>query len=337
MKKLKLLNCALALSLGAALLLTGCGGDPDPSESVSPSEQVLDESTGYDYSKYNTYLDLNNEMYDIEDVLDVYFRNVDYTKDFALVEGGDYAALKDVLETYTPTTHIAQKALGYVEDKPAYPDVDELVKKLDTSVEEVMTALNHIGSYVRFDEFTEDDLAKAPELHAELWSALEVYDLYYMDFMDAMSALSEQLDEQYLEQLWNSGDLVLYYSECMIGSAQDALGEIMDQLNAAIDSGAEGLPELEMSKLGDYFNQFNEHYNTLKTTLENTEEREKVPSLAGSRGEGILKLYTNKMDTLYYYMGLLAEDVNNNVDYLDALYDAMDAHDAMIDAYNSII
>lgn len=337
-KKLSMLNRTLALSLSAALLLAGCGGGDKvtPKASETPAAESQDDQR-YDYSKYNAYLDLSNEMYDMEDVLDAYFSNVDYDEKFTVLEGGDYAAIKDAASDYTPKTYVARKALEYVGDEPAYPEVDGLVKALGSSVEEVMDALNHLGSYMRFDEFEEDGLAKAAQIHDELWAALEVYDIYYLDFMDAMSKLSDELDEQYLEQLWERGDLVLYYSECMIGSAEDALWEIMDQLNAAIDNGAEELPELEMSRLKDYFSQFNEYYNTLKTTLEKDEEREKVESFTGARGESILKLYTSRVDALYYYMAQLSEDVTSNVDYLDTFYDAMDAHDAMIDTYNNII
>lgn len=336
MKNLTLLKRLLPLTLSAALLLTGCGGDT----TSKPTETPVQETQGaeqYDYSKYNAYLDLNNEISDIEDILDVYFSNVDYTEDFALLEGGDYAAIKEVASNYTPLTFVVREALDYVEDDPAYPDTDKLVEQLGTSVEEVMDALNSIGAYVRFDEFQEDNLAKAAQLHAELWAALETYDLYYADFMDAMSVLSDDLDQQYLEQLWEQGDLVLYYSECMMNSAQAALEEVMDQINTAFENGAEELPELEMAAFNDHFNQFKEHCQTLKTTLENDEEREKVPSLTGTRGDSILTLYTQKVDALNYYMTQLSEYANGNVDYLEALYNAMDAHDAMIDAYNNII
>lgn len=336
MKNLTLLKRTLPLALSAALLLTGCGGGttPDPTDTPAQESQSAER---YDYSKYNAYLDLNNEISDIEDVLDVYFSNVDYAEDFAILEGGDYAAIKEVAGDYTPLTFVAQEALDYVKDDPAYPEVDKLVEQLGTSVEEVMDALNSIGAYVRFDDFLEDDLAKAGELHAELWAALETYDLYYSDFMKAMSTLSDELDQQYLDQLWEQGDLVLYYSECMMNSAQEALEEVMDQISTAFGNGAEELPELEMDKFNDYYNQFKQNYETLKATLENDEEREKVPSLTGTRGDSILTLYTQKVDALNYYMTQLAEYANGNVDYLEALYSAMDAHDAMIDAYNNII
>lgn len=336
MKKQTMLNRALALSLSAALLLTGCGDRGTPAASETPAAESQG-AEGYDYRKYNAYLALSNEMYDMEDVLEAYFANVDYAGDFVLLEGGDYAAIKDAAGSYTPKTFVARQALEYVEDEPAYPKVDGLVKALGDSVEAVMDALNHLGSYMRFDEFEEDHLAKAAQIHAELWEALEIYDIYCLDFMGAMDELSDKLDEQYLEQLWEQGDLVLYYSECMMGSAGDVLGEISAQLYAAMDNGEETLPELELTELQDYFNQFNEHYNALKAALENTEEREKVASFTGTRGEATVKLYTSRVDSLYYYMAQLWADVTGNVDYLDAYDDVVEANSALIGAYNSII
>ena len=98
----------IALALCTALLLCGCGGKSGGGFNTSKSDASASSSgdtsgdtsseTSKDYSKYNAYMELYNQLSDMEDILLDYFVNVDYTEEFSLVEGGDYAAIKDSVE-----------------------------------------------------------------------------------------------------------------------------------------------------------------------------------------------------------------------------------------------
>lgn len=343
----KLLRRLAALAL-VCLTLAGCGGskgetDQKGASSSSPAvSSAASASSGNgeqaDYSKYNTYLDLYDDIYELEDVLTGYFNNVEYQEDFALTEGGDYANLKEVLKMYTPLTIASQKAQFCVEQNPAYPDADQAVKNLGTSVTDVMNAMEKIADYVRFDDYEKDSLAQAPQLHSSLWKALETYDAYYVDFLNAVDELAEQMEDGDNEQLLEEGQLILYHSACMIDAGKDILDDIWDQVEAAAaeQTGEEFvMPAIDMTGLSPLFGEFNTAYEELTKALESKEEQEKV--FTYKTAESATKLYKTRADALYVKIGELAQVLLDGGDYSSA-YDAVsEPLNNFIDSYNNIL
>ena len=100
--KNKTITHIMALSLGAALLFSGCTSkEKEPEATPTPA---VESETPKDYSKYNTYLNLVEDIYELEEILGVYFDNVEYAAEFAVREGGDYANIKEATDFYTPLT-----------------------------------------------------------------------------------------------------------------------------------------------------------------------------------------------------------------------------------------
>lgn len=339
---MKIWSKALCAALSVCLLLAGCAastpqGEPDsaptPSAAPSPSDSPTDPS------KYNAYVELSDEMADIEEVLDAYFQNVAYQPDFALLEGGDYATIKEAVEFYTGFSYICQKALDYADDQPAYPEADAAVLALGTSVEEVMDALDHLGDYLRFDGYVDDAMARAPELHAELWAALETYAAHYSEFLDAMAALDSQTETEALEQLRESGQAILYQSRLYMAASEDIQNELWAQIAASLDDEpeAEGfdLPAIDMAALAPLVETFDTAYHDLTAALADEAETAKV--FDGELGQSAKKLYANEVDALYVKAGALVQTLREGADYGEAL-DALDeAIGDMIAAYNRII
>ena len=340
----KMKNCWIklfALSLALTLALTACGGKPSDAKGPVETDPAEATNTPVDYSKYNAYIDLADEMSDIEEVLGVYFENVAYQEEFAVLEGGDYANIKEAVRFFTGLSYAAEKARGYAKEEPAYPDADAAVLALGDSVNQVMDALEHLGSYMRFDDFVDDGMARAPELHAELWAALQTYDVYYPEFLDALSALDEQTDQENLELLKESGQTILYQSQLLMDAAQDIQGEMWGQLNDALEATPEGeeftLPAIDMTPLSPLFDRFNTAYSELTAALDSETEREKVPAFVGKMGDNTVTLYTNKVNSLYVKTGTLAQVLLEGDDYVEALDDMDEAITGMISAYNNVI
>ena len=334
----------LALGLSAALLLSGCGGeegekesDPSPSPSETESESVPPEDAPKDYSKFNAYLELSEKMSDMMDILDVYFTNVEYAQDFTLMEGGDYTAIKEAADFYIANTYQVEQALDYVDEEPSYSKADAAVRALGDSPVKLMEAIEDLSGYTQFNEYEEDNLARAPEIHAAIWEPLEVFSTYYGEFMEAMDELDSELDGEDLENLKKDGQMILYYSQMMMNRGEDIINEINAQVGAANqDPDAEFVvPELDQSKLAPLFGAFNTAYEDLIEAMGKEEEQEKV--FSGPVAESAMKLYTSKVNALYSSMGALANAMNEGSDYTDAYESVIDAYNGMIDGYNSII
>lgn len=333
----------LALGLSAALVLCACdGGNPDktnasasPSPSASASEPP--EETGVDYSKYNAYLKLSNEMSDVLDVLDIYFSHVEFAEEFALMEGGDYGAMKDGVQFFIANTYPVKQALEYVSKEPSYPAVDAAVRAMGDSPVKLMEAVDDLASYLRFNAFEEDNMAKAAEIHAALWEPMQIFGTYYGEFLSCMSDLADQVRDEDLEIMRENGELILYYSSLMIYASQDILNNIWDQIDAAnTDPETEFvLPEIDRTQLAPLFGELMESYDSLTEAMGKEEEQKKV--FSGATAENAMKLYTTKVNNLYVAMGNLADALNQNSDYAEVYDKATDALNGMIDGYNSII
>lgn len=336
----------LCICLCLGLVLTACGGDttkplvdqavPSGAE-ATPGAEASDAPV--DYAKYNAYLELADVMSEIEEVLVVYFNNVEYQSGFALVDGGDYANIKDAVEFYTALSYVPQKALDYAGKEPAYPEADAAVLALGDSVERVMDALGHLGSYMRFDDYVDDNMARAGALHAELWSALETYDANYPVFLATVEDLAQAGEDDALDALRSSGQNILYNSRLMIRISQDIQGEITEQMAAAAgDIGEEDvftLPTLDMTNLSPMFAQLQTVYQDLTAALESEEEQAKV--FSGKLGDSAVKLYTSRVNSLYADMESLAQAVMEGNEYGEAYGAVSEAVDNLIDAYDSVI
>lgn len=333
----------LCLTLAACLLvgvLAGCDGKKDQ-ESAQPSESAPVESAPVDYSKYNAYIDLADEMAEMEEVLNVYFQNVAYEETFLVVEGGDYANIKEAVQFYTGLSYTAEKALEYANEEPAYPEADAAVLALGDSVKEVMDALDHLGSYMRFDEYVDDSMARAPEIHAELWAALQTYDAHYPEFLNALSALDDQTDEENMELLKESGQNILYHSRLFLRAGEAIQNEVWNQLAAAVEDAPEtedlALPAIDMAALAPMVEEFNTAYNDLTAALGDQDELEMVPAFVGDHAENIQSIYKNRVDGLYVKMGELVQAMNEGSEYIQALEDVDGAMSDLISAYNNVI
>lgn len=337
---------AIVLGLSAALLLSGCGGKTgggDGSEKkadVSSSSSAPESDAPKDYSKYNAYLRVTDLMGDdIEPALDAYFANVDYTEKFTVI--GDYAAIKEGVRFYTANTYTVEEAMRYAKEEPAYPEADAAILKLGESMIEVMEALDDLASYMNFDDFEDDGMARAPEIHARLWKALETYDACYPDFLYAINEMASASRDDDRAELLESGEMVLYHSLTMIHTSQDILDLIWGQVEEAnAETGSEEdmiVPEIDMTELTPLFNQFQGAYDSLNEALENEEERSKVSSFTGAIGDSALKLYNNKVESLRSWVSKLQNDLTEGADYAEDFNKVNEAISSMIDGYNSII
>lgn len=339
----------IALALCTALLLSGCSGGGKSSGSDSSTKKTDTSSSSSsdasgaaprDYSKYNKYLDIANIINDdIEPILIAYFENVDYAPEFTVI--GDYSAIKDSVQFYTAFTYPVEEAIGYAKEDPAYPKADAAILALGDSMIQVMEALDDLASYMRFDDYEDDNMAKAPEIHAALWEALQVYDTYYENYLDAINEMASGSRDEDLAELLEDEQMILYYSLSMIHTSEDILDEIWVQVGEAnAEIGPEDeviLPEIDMTNLSPLFDQFQAAYDGLNEAIETQEEREKISSFTGTIGDSSIKLYTNKVNALYTRVGALANALTEGDDYAEAFDSTNEAISSMIDGYNSII
>lgn len=335
----------VALALCTALLLSGCpdnSGNSSAAKTDASSTSSGDTSgdATRDYSKYNKYLDIAEIITDdIEPILTAYFENVDYAAEFTVI--GDYSAIKSAVNFYTAHTYPVKEAIEYAKEDPAYPKADAAILAMGDSMIQVIEALGDLASYMRFDDFEDDNMARAPEIHAAIWDAIQVYDTYYTNYLDAINEMASGHRDEDLAELLEDGEMILYYSLSMIHTSEDILDNIWDQVeDANAEAGPEDeliLPEIDMTDLSLLFGQFQTSYDSLMEAMDTQEEREKIRAFTGVVGDSGMQMYTNKVNALYIEVGNLASILMEGEDYTDSFSRVNDAISGMIGSYNSIL
>ena len=283
---------ALAVVLCLSLLVTaGCSGGTDAKSTAADSTaaentpassaaSTPEETTQtVDYTKYNSYIDLVSDIYDTEDLLYVYFAVVANQPEFALNEGMDYSMLEDTFAYLSLSTTSMSDAVYYMDSEPAYPEADALLAKLEEPYKNLVDALNELSDYMSFVQYQDDNMAQAPQIHEQIYSAVAEYDQYVWDFIEQINILDESTEQDELNRLKEEGHNIAYYSRMIANTSLEIQDEIWSQLELA-----ETLPVLDMTNLNTLYTQYKENYEALVAALDDPEQREKVSSWADDAG-----------------------------------------------------
>lgn len=343
MRKRKPVLCLSALLLTASLLLSGCtgGGTPAADNSGNPSESAAPSTTESpapsvttDYSKYNAYYEVVNEIYEFDGMLAAYFTVVQDQPEFALVEGMDYGVLDDVFSGYMFTDFIIDSALDYNEEEPLYPEQDALLLELEQPYNDLRSALSDLASYLSFEHYLEDNMAQAAQLHTQLYEAVAPFDQVAWPFVESMNVLDQETEQQELDRLQSEGMEIAFYSRTITNICGEMDADVWAQME-----NAETLPVLDMTNLEALYTQYQEAYAGLTAALEDPEQLEKVYSW--SEDEYWSDTYKDNFITastdLDAALAAFMEDARNQSDYSQSYENFYMAVSEMIDQYNDSI
>ena len=228
--------CLLTLSL----LLSGCTGGQNTTggtdSSAAPTPSPTADQT-LDFTKYNTYLDVLDCVYEMDALLTAYFTVVQDQPEFALVEGMDYSMLDEDFSFYTFSSYPMEKAMGYRDEEPDYPEQDALLTALEEPFLAMGEILDDLGWYISYSEYEEDGMAKAAQLHTQLYEVVRDFDEAAFPFMDSMDVLDQSTEQQELDRLKSEGMDIAYYSRIIVNLSNDIDDEIWTQLSQADTEG----------------------------------------------------------------------------------------------------
>lgn len=260
-----------------ALLLPGCTGGQDssgdstadPTTTSSDADQTEESSQPVDYTKYNAYLDVVESLSEMEGLLSSYFTVVQNQPEFALIDGMDYGMLADAFDFYLFDAGSMEIALGYCDADPDYPEQDELLTALNEPYMTMGGVLQDITGYMQFDDYLEDNLAQAAQLHTQLYAALTAFDEAALPFEEAMDALDQETEQQELDRLKSEGYDIAYYSMILFNVAEKIDTEIWEQIS---QTQSETLPVLDMTNLETLYTEHQEAFAGLTTALADADQ-----------------------------------------------------------------
>lgn len=330
---------ALGLSLAMLAAAAGCGkGAASPSPTPTAVTQTQEpEEQQVDYSKYNDYIDVYDMIYTMGDILDAYFEAVADAPEFALLEGADYGAVREMISTDIKLYYPIEEALDWTDKEPAYPDVDKAAKELIPHLVTLMKQFSNLEMYMVFSEYDEDNYEKAAACHAELYPAVDGFYTWASQFVDAMDVLTEETNQIEMERLLKEEKRIAYYSNLTIDGAQDVRSAVREHLYR-VEAGE----PLDTGSIQTAYDQFQADSAELLKNLEDQEQIEKIKYFVegtryGEQGAYYLKNYVTAVENLRYYIDTLMELAGGGEDCTDALDTVSGGISKLIDRYNQYI
>lgn len=322
-----------------ALLLSGCtsgrenGGDNTEDPADATSDQTEDVDQPVDYSKYNAYLKVVESVSEMEGLLSSYFTVVQNQPDFALIDGMDYGMLADAFDFYMFDSYAMEDALGYCDEDPDYPEQDELLTALNEPYMTMGGVLRDITDYVQWDDYLEDNLAQAAQLHTQLYAALTAFDEAAWPFVESMDALDKATEQQELDRLKSEGMDIAYYSVILFGVADDIDAEVWAQISQAQ---SETLPALDMTNLETLYAQHQEAFAGLTAALA---DEEKVAAQWPEEGlrDSLQSYYADIANNADVALGNFMSAARSQGDYSESYDSYFSSISRLIDQYNNSI
>lgn len=339
-KKQKMVQWFGAL-LAFALLLSGCSSDSGSASSAtasssgSQSSSQSDTSTETtDFRKYNAYSDVASDILEMDSLLAVYFTVVQDQPEFALAEGMDYSMLSDVFSGYMPVKFNMESAMSYNDEEPAYPEQDALLLDLQQPYYDMQEILQDISVYLTYQDYLEDDLAQAKQLHAKLYEAVSAFDGVAWPFVEAMDALDQATEQQALDSLKADGMYIAFYSRTIINLCNEMDSDIWAQVETS-----ETLPALDMTNLEELYTQYQEAYANLTQALDDEEQVNKVYNWASDEywSETYHDDFVAAVDGLNTALTAFMETARSQSDYSESYSQLSEAVSELIDQYNASI
>lgn len=342
MKKLPALWIGTLL-LMFVLLLSGCAGDSVgdvPADSSSdPDSQVVSTDDGsedpdaqLDFRKYNAYLEVVNHIYEMDNMLSVYFTVVQDQPEFALVDGMDYGMLEEISYSVAWKADM-ETAMDYNEEEPSYPDQDALLLALDQPYHDMSDILMELENYLSFD-YLEDNMARAAELHAQLYAAVAPFDEAAWPFVDAMDILDQETEQLELDRLQAEGLDIAFYSRTVLNLCSEIDGDAWDQIMAS-----ETLPVLDMTNMESLYTQYQEAYHSLTAALDDPDQVDKVYNW--NSGEAwtmsLQDNYVSAVDSLNSALAAFMDAARSQSDYVQSYEAFYTALSVLIEQYNMSI
>ncbi len=178
--------------------------------------------------KYNTYVELNNQMIELCDSIYNYYLVVAEQEEFSLIQDSEY--------TYGYGTHYSDEdvladALELSKMEPSFGEADQLVQNLYESTNALMETFDTICSsgYGAGPSYSDNQYANAKEWHNVIYTNVPVYESLCYDYFDAITALANQRAEEDRAQMLEEGRLIIYNASTAIELGRQILREVYSQ------------------------------------------------------------------------------------------------------------
>lgn len=224
--------------------------NPAPEKTFAPrSTAESEEAEEYDLEtmrlvKYNIYVEMNNYMVEMMDILDDYYSVVEYADEFAFVTDSEYTYKYGV---HSLDSSIVDDAVTVATMEPSFDKLDDLALQVAEPMRNLMETFSDIDhSY----DFADDQYAKAKEFHTMIQENVDAFGELSSQFMDEVAIMGAEqvaIDEQ---KMLDEGKLITYNCSHMVTVTQAILNECYTQ-----DVYDDNITELDLTNIRPLYDE----------------------------------------------------------------------------------
>lgn len=335
----------IAFLLALLLCLAGCSGEEKASSTPVPSaleseDPAPTESQGPDYTKYNTYLELMNFLYEMDDCLSDYFTQVVYQEQFQLVDGGNFGNIISDMVAFNGTFLIGEDpfeaALTVADQEPAYDGLDQAMREMVPEAQKVYEALMDMVDYITDYTYQDDGYAGAAPIHAALFPLLDPYYAKLDVVVQQMSQVEEILRQEDLNGLLERNEMIAFYSNYMFFGIEDLYELAYQEENLSGDE----VYIQDVEAFAAICEEIKGNANSMLEALEDENQRAKVDGLnfyTENENDWEYKSYKSYKyygESIITQLDEMVADAREGQDLGPALRSFYYDYEYMIDAYN---
>ena len=344
-EKSRMMLRGIALILTLLLCLSGCAGQEQGQSTPAPTalesqDPAPTESQGPDYTKYNTYLELMNFLYEMDDCLSDYFTQVAYQEQFRLLDGGDFGDILSDMVFFSGGFFIGEDpfeaALTVAELEPAYDGLDQAMREMVPEAQKVYEALTEMVDYITDYTYQDDGYAGAAPIHAALFPLLDPYYAKLDVVVQQMSEVEEVLRQEDLNGLLERNEMIAFYSNYMFFGIEDLYELAYQEENLSGDE----VYIQNVEAFAAICEEIKGHTNSMLEALEDPDQRAKVDGLnfyTENENDWEYKSYKSYKyygESIIRQMDEMVADAGEGRDLGPTLRSFYYDYEYMIDAYN---
>lgn len=238
------------------------GKEASEKETISPEQMEL--------LKYNYYVEMNNDIVEILDNIDNYYKVVDYTEEFSLIPDSGLTYGYRVYGLNSDDVDVCLE-LSYME--PSYDALDPIVREIAEPLRDLMDTFSKVGK----GDYAANQYEKPKEYHAVIYPLTEKFEELADQFLYELGVIADEKIAQEEEMMKAEGLFINYYASRALTIAKEIQNEYNRQ--GVTD---ENITEMDLTNIKPLYDELVATVNDLNTAAADNDQMIKE-SLSNSR------------------------------------------------------
>ena len=275
--------------------------------------------------KYNIYIEMNNYMVEMLEILDDYYSVVEYADEFALIPDSEYTYKYGV---HSLNSSIVEDALSVASMEPSNEKLDELTKKIADPMRALMDTFSDID---HSSDYADNQYEKAKEFHASIQANVDTFTELSYEYMQEVSIMGAEQSAADEQRMLDEGMLIIYNCSHMITVTQALLDECYAQ-----EVYDDNITELDLTNIKPLYDELAETVEAYKTAVSDKNQLMKESLSDSAPFSGLPDSLLQSVEWMIKQVESQKPIEDPGSNYLGGIIHIEEVLSTVIDRYNSV-